>query len=151
MTKTAAKTTETAAFPAFDAAEASDQFRAFAQKGVEQSKETYAKMKATAEDAQKTLEQTFETMKAAGGELSMKSISAMRANSEAGFAHLEALLGAKSFSEFVELQTSFLRKSAEMMVDQARELQTASTKAAEDVAKPIKVAFEKTAKELRAA
>ena len=151
MTKTSAKNADTISFPTFDPTEASDQFRAFAQKGVEQSKENYAKMKAAAEDAQKTLEATFETMKTAGSDLSMKSIAAMRAGSEASFAHLEAMLGVKSVSELVELQTSFMRKSFEMMVDQAKDLQAASTKAAEDVAKPIKGAFEKTARELKAA
>lgn len=45
MTKAAAKTAETIEFPTFDADKTADQFRAFAEKGVEQSKEAYAKMK----------------------------------------------------------------------------------------------------------
>jgi hypothetical protein len=75
MTKTTSKTTE---FPTFDATQATDQMRAFAEKGVEQSKEAYAKLKDGAETTQKALEQTFEAARASSTELSLKSIAAMR-------------------------------------------------------------------------
>jgi len=146
MTKTAK--TE---FPTFDAEKATDQIRAFAEKGVEQSKEAYAKLKNGAETTQKALETTFEQAKSVGSEFSLKSIAAARANTEAGFAHLEALLGAKSLSEVIELQTAFLRKAVETAVEQAKDFQTASTKAAEEVSKPLKDVFEKTVKELKVA
>ena len=151
MAKIAEKTTETIEFPAFDASKATDQLRAFAEKGVEQSKEAYDKMKNGAEETQKALESTFETAKSVSSDLSMKTVSAMRANAEAGFSHLEALLGAKSVSEVIELQTSFLRKRVEMTVEQAKDIQAVSTKAAEEVAKPIKAAFDKAMKELKVA
>ena len=151
MTKAAAKTAETIEFPSFDAEKTSDQFRAFTEKGVEQSKEAYAKMKSGAESAQKAMETSFETARAAGSELSLKSIALARSNAEAGFAHLEALVGAKSISEVIELQTAFLRKAAEMAVEQTKDFQTVSSKAAEDVAKPMKDVFEKSVKELKVA
>jgi phasin len=154
MSKTATKTSEFAEnveFPSFDASKATDQFRAFAEKGVEQSKETYAKLKTGAEDAQKALEATFETARVASSDLSLKTISALRANTEAGFAHLEALVGVKSVSELIELQTAFLRKGVETAVEQAKDIQAASSKAAQDVAKPIKGAFDKALKELKVA
>jgi len=151
MTKTASKPSESIEFPAFDAEQATDQFRAFAEKGVEQSKEAYAKMKSGAEEAQKAFEATYEQLRAATGELSLKAIATMRANAEAGFSHLEALAGVKSLSELIELQTSFVRKNVELAVEQAKDFQTASTKAAEDVAKPVKGAFEKAMKELKVA
>lgn len=151
MSKTAAKTTETIEFPAFDASKATDQFRAFAEKGVEQSKEAYDKLKSGAEEAQKALESTYETAKTVSSDLSLKAIAALRANAEAGFSHLEALVGAKSLSEVVELQTAFLRKRVEMTVEQAKDFQAVATKAAEDVSKPVKGAFEKAMKELKVA
>ena len=138
-------------FPTFDASKATDQFRAFAEKGVEQSKEAYDKMKNGAEETQKVLESTFETAKSVSNELSLKTISALRANTEAGFSHLEALLGAKSVSEVIELQTSFLRKRVEMTVEQAKDIQSVSTKAVEEVSKPVKAVFEKALKELKVA
>jgi phasin len=154
MTKTAAKTAEiieNIEFPTFDASKATDQLRTFAEKGVEQSKEAYAKLKAGAEETQKALESTFETAKSAGSELSLKTISTLRANAEANFSHLEALVGVKSLSELVELQTAFLRKRVEMTVEQTKELQSLTTKAATDVSKPVKDAFEKAFKELKVA
>lgn len=151
MAKAADKIDNTVEFPAFDASQATDQFRAFAEKGAEQSKEAYARLKNGAEEAQKVAEITFETARAAGTDLSLKAIGAMRANAEANFAHMEALLGVKSLSELVELQTAFLRNRFEMAVEQAKDFQTASTKAAEQVAAPVKVAFEKSVKELKAA
>ncbi len=150
MSKTA-KTAETIEFPTFDAGKATDQLRSFAEKSLEQSKDAYAKFKAGAEDAQKTLETSFETMKQAGDEVSLKAVAAMRANAEAGFGHLEALIGAKTISEFVELQTGFVRKNVEMLVDQAKDMQAVSSKAAEDIAKPVKTAIDKTMKDIKAA
>lgn len=151
MTKAATKTAETIEFPTFDAEKATDQFRAFAEKGVEQSKEAYAKLKTGAESTQKAIESTLETAKTAGSEFSLKSIAAARANAEAGFSHLEALVGAKSLSEVIELQTSFLRKTVETAVEQAKDFQAASTKAAEEVSKPFKDVFETAVKELKVA
>lgn len=143
--------TDTVEFPTFDASAATDQFRAYAEKGAEQTKEVYAKLKTGAEEAQKTLENTFETVRSTGSDLSLKAISAMRANAESTFSHLEALVGVKSVSEFIELQTAYVRKSVEMTVAQAKDMQVVSTKAVEEVTKPMKTAFEKAVKELNVA
>ena len=151
MSKTTVKTAETIEFPTFDTEKASDQFRAFAEKGVEQSKETYAKLKAGAESAQKAFETTFETAKSAGNEMALKSIATMRTNAETGFAHLEALAGAKSLAEVIELQSTFFRKAVEQTIEQAKDFQATSTKVAGDVSKPLKDVFEKSMKELKVA
>lgn len=150
-TEKTADVIENIEFSAFDASKATDQFRTFAEKGVEQSKEAYAKVKAGAEEAQKAIESTFETAKTVSNDLSLKTIAALRANAEVGFAHLEALVGAKSLSEVVELQSAYLRKRVEMAVDQAKDFQAASSKAAEDVVQPFKGAFEKALKDLKVA
>lgn len=151
MSKTVKIADTAVEFPTFDTSKATDQFRAFAEKGVEQSKEVYAKVKTGAEEAQKALESTFETAKSAGNAMSLKTIAALRTNSEAGFSHLESLLGARSLSEVVELQTAFFRKGFETSVEQAKEIQAIASQAAEDVAKPIKDVFEKTVKDLKVA
>ena len=154
MAKTAEKTAEfieNIEFPSFDASKATDQIRAFAEKSAEQSKEAYAKLKTGAEETQKALESTFETAKSVSGDLSQKTISAFRANTEAGFDHLEALFGAKTLSDVIELQTSFLRKRVEASVEQAKDFQAAASKAAEKVSAPMKTVFEKAVKELKVA
>ena len=143
--------TDAFAMPSFDASKVSDQFRDFAEKGLEQSKDAYAKMKTATEDAQKTVEETFKSVQTAGADVSLKAIAALRANTEAGLNHLEALVGVKSVADFVELQTSFFRKQAELFTAQAKELQDISTKAAEKAAAPVKAAFEKVVTEFKAA
>ncbi|TPM88502.1 phasin [Mesorhizobium sp. B2-3-3] len=149
--KTADKLTETVESPSFDPGKATDQLRAVAEKGVEQSKEALAKFQSGTEDAQKALESTAETAKSAGNELSLKMIAALRVNAEADFSHLETLVRAKSLSEIFELQTAFLRKRVEMGVEQAKEFQALTTKAATDVSRPVKDAFEKALKDLKVA
>jgi phasin len=146
-----ADTIENVEFPSFDASKATDQIRAFAEKGVEQSKEAYAKLKTGAEETQKVLESTYETAKTVSSDLSLKTIAALRANADAGFSHLEAPVGARSLSEVVELQTAFVRKQVEASVKQAKDFQAVATKAAEDVSKPVKTAVEKVFSELKVA
>lgn len=150
MAKTAERI-DTVEFPAFDASKATEQFRSFAEKGVEQSKEAYAKFKTGADEAQKVLETTFDTVKSVGSELSLKTIATLRANTDAGFNHLEALVAAKSLSEVVELQTAFVRKGFETAVEQSKDFQAVAQKAAEDVSKPFKGAFEKAVKDIKVA
>ena len=83
--------------------------------------------------------------------MSLKTVAALRANAEADFSYLEALVGAKSLSEVIELQTTFLRKRVEMGVEQAKDFQALTTKAATDISKPVKDAFEKTLRDLKVA
>jgi phasin len=151
MTKTSGKTAETIEFPTFDATQATDQMRAFAEKGVEQTKEAYARMKNGAETTQKAIEQTFDAARTSGAELSLKSIAAVREATDANLSHLEALVGAKTFSDVIELQTAFVRKQLERGVEQAKEFQALSTKSFEDVAKPMRELTEKSMKELKVA
>ncbi|RUW24215.1 TIGR01841 family phasin, partial [Mesorhizobium sp. M1E.F.Ca.ET.041.01.1.1] len=77
--------------------------------------------------------------------------AAWRANAETDFSHAEALVRAKSLPEVFELQTTFLRKRVEMGAEQAKEFQELATKAATDVSKPVKAAFEKVLQDLKAA
>ena len=145
------KTAETIEFPSFDTTAAADQFRAFTEKGVEQTKEAYSKFKAGAEEAQKVVESTFDSMKATGTDMSLKSIAAARAHADATFSHMEALVGVRSISEFVGLQTAYLRQMAESATTQAKDFQAASTKAFEDMTKPAKSAFERAMKDMNVA
>ena len=154
MTKTAEKPSESATsidVPAFDPSKATDQLRAVAEKGIEQSKEALAKLQSGAEDTQKALTSILETAQSVCDELSLKAIAALRANAEADFAHLEALIGAKSLSEVFELQTTFLRQRVKMSVEQATEFQGLATRGMTDVTKPVKDVFEKSLKDLKVA
>jgi phasin len=136
---------------AFDPAKVLESFRDFAEKGALQSKDAFAKMKTAAEDAGKTVEATMQTAQAGSVELGLKAIDALRINAENSLSHMEALLGVKSVTEFVELQTSFVRKQAELTVGHARSMQETSRKVAETLGKPAKEAAEKFASSFKAA
>ncbi|MBC7280393.1 phasin [Hoeflea sp.] len=138
-------------FPAFDMTKMADGYREMADKSVNQTKENYAKVKTAAEDATKAIETTLETAQAGTVELSLKAIDAARGNVEHSLSHMEALLGVKSVAQMIELQTSFFRKQAEMMVDQAKIMQEAAKKVAEDVSKPTKTIAEKAMNEIKVA
>ncbi|OCW56859.1 phasin family protein [Hoeflea olei] len=150
-TKKTASTADIFEFPAFDMTKMADGYREMADKSVNQTKETYAKVKSAAEEATKAIEATLESAQAGTVELSLKAIDATRGNVEHSLAHMEALLGVKSVAQMIELQTSFFRKQAEMMVDQAKMMQEAGRKVAEDVTKPAKTVAEKTMKDLKVA
>lgn len=131
---------------AFDPSKMTESYRDFAEKGLAQSKDAYEKMRATAEDATKTVEQTLESAQAGSVAFGLKAIDAARVNADKSLSHLEALLGVKTVAELVELQTAFFRSQAETAVDQAKDMQDAMRKLAEDVTQHGKAAYEKAAK-----
>ena len=143
------KTDDVFPIASIDPSKLSESFREFAEKGAVQTKEAYAKMKEAAEDATKTVEATLESAQAGSVELGLKAIEALRTNAENSLSHMEALLGVKSVSELFELQTAFLRKQAEVAVEQAKTLQETSKKVAEKVAAPGKSAAEKAMKSFK--
>lgn len=132
-------------------AAANDQVRKITEDAMTQSKETYAKMKGAVEDGQKVVEDVFAKAQAANSELGLKTIAAVRKSSEASLSHMEKLLGVKSVAEFVELQTAFLRAQTELTVAEAKVLQDAAVKAANEVSAPVKGAMETAAKQFNVA
>ena len=143
------KTDDVFSIASIDPSKLSESFREFAEKGATQTKEAYAKMKEAAEDATKTVEATLESAQAGSVELGLKAIEALRTNAENSLSHMEALLGVKSVAELFELQTAFLRKQAEVAVEQAKTLQETSKKVAEKVVAPGKSAAEKAMKSFK--
>ncbi|CDZ57101.1 phasin [Neorhizobium galegae] len=138
-------------FSALDPSKMTEGFRDFAEKGATQSREAYAKMKAAAEEATKTVESTMQTAQSGSVELGLKAIDALRTNAEISLTHMEKLLGVKSFAELIELQTGFIRKQAEITVEQAKSMQDTARKIVEDVTKPGKEAAEKVMTTFKAA
>lgn len=145
------KTDDVFSVSSFDPSKMTEGLRDFAEKGAEQSKQAFARMKSAAEEATKTVETTVQSAQAGTVDLGLKAIDALRTNAESSFAHMEALLGVKSVSEFFELQTAFLRKQAEVAVEQAKSMQDATRKLAETVSKPAKDAAEKALSSFKAA
>jgi len=121
-------------------------FREIAEKSVSNAKEAYSKMKTAAEEATDALEDSYETTREGFLSLGYKSIDATKARTDAAFALARDLLGAKTFAEAIELQTSFLRQEFEAMTAQARDFQEFTQKFVTDASKPVKDSVEKTFK-----
>jgi len=138
-------------FAAFDTAAAADQIRSLAEQSIEQTGKAYSMLKDSGESVQKAVEQTLETTREAGSQWHLKALEAARTNTEAGFKHLEALAGVTSYSQFIELQTSFFRRQAETNADQLKELQSSASKATDEILKPFKDVFSRSLNNFNAA
>ncbi|HVI29999.1 phasin [Hansschlegelia sp.] len=139
--KTASKAEEimneagAAARQASDAAPAA--VRELADKTVQQAKEGYARLKSATEEASDAFEDAYATASKGYKDLSRKSVEATRSNVNAHFDFLQALLGAKSVSQAVELQTSYARQQFDVVTGQLKELSALAQKAATEGAKPF--------------
>lgn len=145
----AKKSDDVFSIASFDPSKFQDNFRELAEKSSVKTKEALSKVKEATEEAGKTVEATLQSAQAGTVEFGMKAIEMLRANTEASFSHIEAMMGVKSVAELFELQTSYFRKQAETAVEQAKALQETSKKVAESVTKPGKDAAEKAMSSLK--
>ncbi|WP_029581837.1 phasin [Bradyrhizobium sp. URHD0069] len=118
--------------------EVPEQMRAFAEKGVSQARDNYAKFKDVAESHNGTIEAVFTTVSKGASEYSAKLMEMMKANTTANLDFAQQLFGIKSPSEAVELWTSHTRKQYETFTAQAKELTELTQKIATETAEPIK-------------
>ena len=118
--------------------EVPEQMRAFAEKGVLQARDSYAKFKDIAESNNGTIEAVFTSASKGASEYSAKLMEMMKANSTATLDFAQELLGIKSPSEAVELWTSHAKKQYETITAQAKELTELAQKVATETAEPIK-------------
>ena len=120
--------------------------REMAEKGVAQAKANYEKLKAAAEETTDMIEDSYETARAGMVEYNLKTLEALKTNTDAAFGFARDFAGVKTFAEAVELQTAFMRKQFETMTAQAKDLQAVAQKVATEAAEPVKAAVEKTFK-----
>ncbi len=116
-------------------------FREVAEKSLAQAKENYEKMKSIAEEATDLIEDTYATASKGCTGYGLKLIETARANSDATFGLMTELMGAKSYSEVVELTSGYMRKQFETMTAQAKDLSEHAQKVATETAEPIKASF----------
>ena len=133
-------------FAAFPGVEAPAAFRDMAEKSLSQAKDSYEKMKSAAEEATGVLEDTYATASKGAADYTLKIIEMARENSNAAFDFAVELLGAKTFSEFVELSSAHARKQFEAMSEQTKELATLAQKVATEAVEPLKEGMTKAAK-----
>src|ERR1700704_4261114 len=123
--------------------EVPEQMRAFAEKGVSQARDNYAKFKDAAETHNGTIEAVFTTASKGASNYSAKMMEFMKANTTANLDFAHELLGIKSPSEAMELCTAHARKQFETYAAQAKELAELSQKVASETVEPIKATASK--------
>ena len=123
--------------------EVPEQVRAFAEKGVSQARDNYAKFKDAAETHNVTIEAVFTSATKGASEYSTKLMEFMKANTTASLDFAQQLLSIKSPAEAMELWTSHTRKQAQVLSAQAKELGELTQKIAAETAEPIKASASK--------
>ena len=123
--------------------EVPEQVRAFAEKGVSQARDNYAKFKDVAESHNGTIEAVFTSAGKGASEYSAKLMEIMKANATASLDFAQALIGVKSPSEAMELWTSHAKAQYEAFTANAKELAELTKKVATETAEPIKASASK--------
>ena len=123
--------------------EVPEQMRAFAEKGVSQARDSYAKLKDIAESHNSTMEAVFASASKGASEYSAKLMEMMKAGTTANLDFAQELVGVKSPSEALTLWTSHTRKQFETFTAQAKELAELAQKVATETAEPIKASVSK--------
>ena len=131
--------------------EVPEQMRAFAEKGVSQARDSYAKFKDVAESHNGTMEAVFTTASKGASEYSAKLIELMKASTTANLDFAQSLFGVKSPSEAMELWTSHARKQFETLTANAKELAELTQRVATETVEPIKANATKLFKPSRGA
>ena len=122
-------------------------FREMAEKGVEQTRDTYAKAKVASEEAADLLENTYEAAIKRATDYNRKLFAIARTNTRTAFDSIQELLSAKSPSELIELSTAQVRKQFELVSTHNKELcalaQQMATEAASTINTGVSKAFNK--------
>jgi phasin len=118
-------------------------FREMAEKGVEHTRDACAKAKVASDEAIDLLENTYETAAKRATDYNHKLIEIVRTNTRAAFDNVNALLGAKSPPEFIELSTAQMRKQFEVVSGQSKELCALAQEMATEAAEAIKTGVSK--------
>jgi phasin len=123
--------------------EVPEQMRAFAEKGVSQARDSYAKFKDAAETHNGTIEAVFTTASKGASEYSAKVMEIVKANTTATLDFAQELIAVKSPSEAMELWTSHAKKQFEALTANSKELAQLSQKVAAETVEPIKASASK--------
>jgi len=102
--------------------EVPEQMRAFAEKGVSQARDSYAKFKDAAESHNGAIEAFFVNASKGASEYSAKMMEFVKANTTSNLDFAQELFGIKSPTEAFELWTGFTRKQIETYTAQTKEL-----------------------------
>ncbi|WP_284178212.1 phasin family protein [Rhabdaerophilum sp. SD176] len=122
-------------------ADMQENFRAQAEKTIEQMRTQYTTLKGNAEVATGKLEESMTAAQAGTREFNAKVFELFRAQTTAGFDHLQALFGAKTLADAVKLQQDFAKVQVEAIQTSTKSLAELAKKVATDVVEPVKASI----------
>src|SRR5271166_808026 len=128
------------------AVEIQQSFRSALEKGVLESRAAFVKAKTAADEAASAFEVSFAAAKDGALAINAKAFEALRANSEANFDFLKAVLAAKSLSDVIALQAEFTRRQVETMAGQTKAIGALTQKTMTDAVEPLKEQLAKSFK-----
>ncbi|MBR1225308.1 MULTISPECIES: phasin [unclassified Bradyrhizobium] len=123
--------------------EVPEQMRAFAEKGVSQARDNYAKFKDVAESHNGTMEAVFTSANKGASAYSAKLFEFFKANTTSSLDFAQDLLSVKTPAAAMELWTSHAKKQFETFSAQAKELAELGQKVATETVEPIKASAAK--------
>ena len=115
-----------------------------AEQNLERSRTAYDQMRAAAEEATGSFESSYTAAAKGLSEFNAKAIDALKINTDATFDLMKALMGVKTLSEAITLQTEHVRKQFDAMTAQSKELTEIAKKVASETAEPLKAGVAKT-------
>ena len=126
-----------------DPFEVPEQMRAFAERGVSQARDHYAKFKEAAQNGNGAIEAVFSAASNGAHAYSARLLDFGQANTSAGFDFLQELVGARSLSDATEVWSAHTRRQFGTFAAQAKELAELSQKIALETAEPIRTSASK--------
>ncbi len=126
-----------------DAFEIPTVFRDMAEKTVSRAKQNYDAYKNFAEEATEAMEDAMTTANKNTADIQRQALTSAKEQMNAGFDFAEKMLSAKTVSEAVELQTSFMRQQFEVAQARMKEFQELSTRLQQETTKPFTNNFTK--------
>jgi phasin len=135
-----------AAFAAMPQTEIPEAVRAAAERGVKQMRAAYDAMRSATEQAGGLIEESCGVTSRGLHELGLQFVEAARAQANASFDFAGALIGARSPSQALELQTAYARQQFETATTQTKDFAATATRLVADGAKPYRVMAERISK-----
>ena len=130
--------------PAATQAELQGQLRAAAEKGLAETRSTYAKAKVAAEEAADALETSYAAARAGAVAINAKALELLTANVEANFDFVKSAFGVGGFADYVALQSEFASARLDAVAGQAKSIGELAQKTALDLLEPIKAQVAKS-------
>ena len=123
-----------------------DNVRAIVEKGLVEGRANFAHAKTSAEEAAAAVEASFGAARDGVIALNVKALETFKAEADANIDMLASLVGAKTVSDLVALQSEFTRKRFEGAATNAKAFAELVRKVADDTVAPIKAHVAKTFK-----